>query len=209
MENKNQSQNKVDDWGFPVNEGGSNQESDFYKLKDKVKDGNGDTKIRILTRPVAVFKLQRGVYPNTEDLGYVESDYQPAKGESVQIRGWVWAVIRETGELKIITLPYSVVSLIQQLRSNEEYAFEDFPMPYDITIHNTGEGAARYSITAARQNTPVSPEETAALEKQTPIEDIVRRMKEKRLGKAMERVSPVKEGVEYPEENININDIPF
>lgn len=207
---KSNQKSNLDEWGFPKSEGGAGKgDSDFYKLKDKTKDGVGDTKIRILTQPVAVYKLRRGVYPKTEDLGYVDESCVPAKDESIDIKGWVWAIVRGEEEPKIITLPYSVVGLVQQLRTNEEYGFESFPMPYDITIHNTGEGPSRYSITAARKNTEVLPEELALLEKKTPIADIVRRIKDKQSGKALERVAPEAGKVEYPEENINIDDIPF
>jgi len=196
-------ESKVDSWGFPINDK-EKKDSDFFKLKDKIKDGDGDTKLRVLTQPVPVYKLTKGDYPKAEDLGYVDENYRPKEGEKVSIKGWVWAAVRGETDLKIVTLPYSVISLIQQLRSNDEYAFDEFPMPYDITIHNTGEGANRYSVTAARKNTPVTTAELEALVLKTPITDIIRKMKDKKEGKAPEvKVMP------EPTEEIDINDIPF
>lgn len=164
--------------------------SDFYNLKV------GENKVRILTLPVSVYKLNKGVYPNNEFIRYVDDGYRAKEGEKVDIKGWVWAIIRETGELKIVTLPYSVIKLIQQLKDQEDYAFDEYPMPYDITISNSGVGAARYTLTAARKNTPITEQELESLEFKTPIEDIVRRMKEK-----VSKVEIKKEvkTVDYPE----------
>ncbi len=194
---------KVDSWGFPINDK-EKKDSDFFKLKDKIKDGEGDTKLRVLTQPIPVYKLTKGDYPKAEDLGYVDENYRAKEGEKVAIKGWVWAAIRGEADLKIVTLPYSVISLIQQLRSNDEYAFDEFPMPYDITIHNTGEGANRYSVTAARKNSPVTAEELSALTLKTPIADIIRKMKDKKAG-----ISPEVREMPVAEEEIRLEDIPF
>lgn len=191
---------------FPESES-QNRESDFHKLKV------GENKVRILTQFEKANQLYEGVYPNSKYLGLVEDDYVPKKGEEVVVQGWAWAVIRETGELKILQVGKGILKLLAQLRANEEYAFEDFPMPYDVNIHNTGDGPTRYSITAARKNSEVSPEEVAELEKKTPVENIIKRIKEKAGGKVLERVAPevkaAKEPIEYPADEINPDDIPF
>jgi hypothetical protein len=184
---------KLDSWGFPESSPKEEKVSDFYKLDV------GDTKLRVLTQPVPVYKLTKGVFPNTTDLGYVTKGYEPKEDEKVNIKGWVWASVAGAG-VKIVTLPYSVVGLIQKLRAQDDYAFDEFPMPYEITIHNTGVGANRYTVTAARKNTPVSDTELAELAKKTPITDILKKIKEKASKGAVEPIA-------YPEGDVD--QIPF
>lgn len=196
---------------FPETE---NQQSDFHKI------GVGDTKVRILTQFEKVNQLFEGEYPNSKYVGMVDDLYAPKKGESVNVQGWAWAIVKEekgpkdatakaVGEIKILQVGKGILKLLAQLRGNEEYAFDDFPMPYDVTIHNTGDGPTRYSITASRKNTEVEASDLAELEKKTPIADIIKRIRDKKEGKAIERVEPIKEGIAYPEESINLDDIPF
>lgn len=179
----------------------NNQVNDFHKL------AVGDTKVRVLTQFERVNQLFEGVYPNSKYVGMVDDLYLPKKDESLNVQGWAWAILRDTGELKILQVGKGILKLLAQLRANDEYAFDDFPMPYDLTIHNTGDGPNRYSVTASRKNSDVTPEEEAELAKKTPIADIIKKIRDKKEGGATERVEPIK--VEYPEEDINTEDIPF
>jgi hypothetical protein len=184
---------KEDWWGFEGEEK-AEKVSDFYKMK------TGENKLRVLTQFERVNQLSVGEYPNAELKGMVDDYYVPKAGESVTTQGWAWAIVRETGEIKIFKASKGILKLLSTLRANDEYAFDDFPMPYDVTIHNTGEGPNRYSITAARKNSPVTEVELAELEKKTPIADIISKIKEKK-GTVI-----VKEAIDYPQPE---GEIPF
>lgn len=160
--------------------------SDFYELKV------GASRVRVLTRFERVNSLFQGVYPNSKYVGKVDDDYIPKENEKVNVQGWAWIIDRATGELKIAQFGRAILTSITALKNNPDYAFEDFPMPYDITINNTGEGANRYSITPARQNSDVTEEEMTKLNKKKTIAEIIVAMENKQ-----------KKGPEYPEANAN------
>jgi len=157
---------------------------DFYKMKV------GANKMRILTQFERVNSLFQGEFPNSKYVGKVADTYVPKAGEKVNLQGWAWIIDRETGELKIGQFGKAILTQITALKNNPEYAFESFPMPYDIVINNTGEGANRYSITPARQNTDITAEEMEALNKKKTVADIILAMENKQS-----------KPVDYPEAN--------
>ncbi len=175
------------------------QVSDFYKMKI------GENKVRVLTQFERVDSVFQGEYPNSKFVGHVEEDYKLKGGEKVSTQGWAWGIDRTTGEMKIMQFSKAILGLINKLKSDEEYTFDNFPMPYDITIHNTGEGPSRYSITASRKNTDVTEDEVAELEKKTSIRDIISKIKEKKADVPPEVATPEKI---YPA-GPNPDDIPF
>ena len=167
-----------------VTEGSTN---DFYEVKV------GDQKLRILTKFERVLILYKGVFPNSKYVGQVDDSYKPAPDESVTLQGWAWGIVRETGEMKILQFGKSILQKITTLKNNPEYKFEGFPMLYDITLSNTGDGPNRYSITPARQNTDITSEEMEKLNKVKPIAEIITKIRNKQDEKA----NPSKP-VEYP-----------
>lgn len=181
----------------------------------------GKSKIRIMTQFEQVFQLSRGKYPKAEMLGMVDSTYKPkeskneAENEKVSKQGWAWAIIKvvhpkgettakDVNELKIVKFGSSILSQLATLKQDGEYQYDGYPMPYDITLSNSGEGADRYTITAARKNTEVTESEIAELNKKKPIAEIIERIRTKKITKAdnMTRAP-------YPEEDIKPEDIPF
>jgi hypothetical protein len=149
--------------------------SDFYKLVE------GNNKMRIMSEPVAVRQAWDGAK-------YVFStDASP--------KYWTWAILRETGDFKIVKLPLTVAKQITMLGTDPDYQFSGFPMPYDITVNakNAGTKEVEYSVVASRQNTDVTPEETEELGKKTPISEIIEKMRDKE-GKT----TPKESSVDYP-----------
>lgn len=180
---------------------GKEKSNDFYKLQE------GSNKIRIMTDFVRVESINRG----GKYGGIVGGDTQPTKQDikdgAVQIKGWAWAIVRATGELKIMQFGKTILGQLVALRANEEYSFTDFPMPYDIDVQAKGAGTKEvvYTVVPARQNTDISEEEMEALNKETPIGQIVQSIIDKQDGKSPKK----QEAVEYPKEEINPDDIPF
>lgn len=152
----------------------SSNVSEFYEMKI------GDNRCRLLSEPVKVMTLYKGIYPNSKYAGLVDESYQPTGDDKVSTTAWIWGIDRVTGELAIFQLGSAILLAITALKNSPEYSFSKFPMPYDINIKNTGEGANRYSIIAARQNTDVTEEEMTLLVKKqekSDIQTIIARMK--------------------------------
>lgn len=175
------------------------KEGDFYKLKE------GANRMRILTQ----FEKVETIYRGNKYAGIVSDFNQPKEDDKVTWRAWAWAIIRgqkpEDDELKIVQLSRAALNQIAALKVDPEYAFEGYPIPYDLTLNakNAGTKDVEYSVVPARANTEVTEAEMAALNKEKSIPDIIAKMVDKQAGKGGEQA------VEYPEESIKPEDIPF
>jgi hypothetical protein len=88
---------------------------------------------------------------------------------------WLCYVLdREDGKIKPFFMADKIYKQIQALQTDPEYAFDEVPMPYDITINAEGAGTKEvtYVVTAARQNTPLTPAEKALLRGMKPIQEL-------------------------------------
>ncbi len=129
---------------------------------------------------------------------------------------WAWASVHGEG-IKIIQFPYALIKALGDMLKDPEWSFEGFPMPYDLTVGNTGEGGARYSLIGSPKPTPVSKEDLAELADKRSVQDIVNAILEKQGGKKEEPKAPSKgslsgpafQGKDYPQEEINPDEIPF
>lgn len=176
----------LDKWGEVEKlEKEKREEGDFYKFQE------GANKLRILTDFFGVNTIRRG----NEFAGQVTAKNQAIEGDQVTFKGWAWAIIRETGELKIVQLSKTLLLAVYSLKKDSDYQFDGYPMPYDITINATGAGTkeVKYSVTPARQNSEVTEEEMAQLVKKKSIPDIIKAIQDKQDGN-----KPDTE-IEYPE----------
>lgn len=185
-------------------------DSDFYKLVE------GNNLMRIVSEFTGVKTMNegknyKGIFTGTEkeERAWIEAGPKGDKGKFIrrtQFKAWAWAIIRESGELRIVQLGNSIIKQLYDLRTSTDYAFKAFPMPYDINIKTTNAGTldVNYSVMAARQNTEVTADEIAALNKKKSIEDIIKAILNKQTGGDKTEGS-----VEYPAEKINPDDIPF
>jgi len=177
------------------------QSNDWFKFKE------GDNKMRILFEPkIIVEKFKVGIY--YEDCGYDEKFPKSSKS----IRYLTWIIDRADGKLKLFKMPYKVTKQLVGYKRNEEYAFEDFPMPYDVNIQAEGAGdkTVVYNLICSRKETPLTVEEEAEFGKCTIPESIIAKMKAKQMQK--DGKAPVDAGdgkAEYPEEEIDAESIPF
>ena len=140
----------------------------------------------------------------------------PKANEKLQytrnIKWMCWVLDCADGEIKLAKLAHRVAVQLQTLQNNPEYAFNEAPMPYDITINakNAGKTTVEYLVTASRLNTPVAEDVLRKLEKENTPEQIKEFMKNKKareLGLMAKEEEEVK--VEYPEEEIDPSQIPF
>lgn len=125
---------------------------------DRFKWKEGNNKIRILTMPL---HTKSGKFQNHKFI--------------------CWIIDRVDGKIKLAFLPYLVFSPITDFEDNEDYRFDGYPMPYDITVKATKAGTkeVEYTIIPSPHRTALTAEENEELAKKKPIEEIKAKLKEK------------------------------
>lgn len=127
-----------------------------------------------------VFKLQEGA-----NRVRVVSDFLPNpetyKGER-RFKWLVYILDRADGQIKPFFMPHSIFKMIEALQQDPEYAFDEVPMPYDVTITAKGAGTreVEYSLIAARKSVPLTADETNALDEKQPIREFQKQLREKK-----------------------------
>lgn len=100
--------------------------------------------------------------------------------EKTNVRFVTLVLDRKTNKIKTAFLPYTIKKAVAAYQEDPEYTFDEVPMPYDITVNADGEGLKRkYSLTPARQNSPLTPAELIMLTDAGDVYDIVQKLKEK------------------------------
>lgn len=211
---------------------------DFFKYK---KDGN--YKFRIISEPLKkVSRFHYGIC--YEGAPYcsndaIDADWEKAKAKAkaeggdvkkvkrpgLSIKWMTWAYSYDAKEFVILEMTNDVATKIRVFMDSDDYGFKTFPMPYDININvkNAGTIEAEYTVLAARNNTEISPDLVAEIEKLTPIDQVKERMQAKARDRYESGVSADKEfSDDAPktgktmrdvqndvDEEIDPNDIPF
>ena len=100
-----------------------------------------------------------------------------------------YIIDRKDSKVKLAELPLSVSYSMDDLKNDEDFAFDEFPMPYDVKITydpNNPDPKAKYRMVGSPKREELTDEETQELEqaltKMTP-EDYVAKRKEKQLTK--------------------------
>ena len=117
-------------------------------------------------------------------IGKDEGCQYCAQGLKVKVQFLGWVIDRKDNQIKLAQFGYKIIEGIGMLAKSEEYGFEFLPS-YDIIIMKDGEGLeTKYTINAARKDTPLTPEEEQGRDKCQLVEDIINKMKEKEGGKS-------------------------
>jgi hypothetical protein len=209
---------------------------------------SGDYKLRVLTQPVPMGTHFfgkgvkgsvcyggpkgcpfHGIIPTSETGEYY-------KNPTVKFNAYV--LDRTDGKVKLGELPWSVVSVLSDLEKHEDWTFDGYPMPYDITVKYDKENKDPkqiYKTIASPKREPITTEvENELIEKTTKqtVEAYVESRKTKQMQEHKDKgiwlsedvraerqreflekaqVEPTGEvpTIEYPEETINPEDIPF
>lgn len=221
--NLNQSMEQASkEYGFDM----SQNSSDFFKLVE------GDNRVRILT-PLVVFPQHfsksgyTGICLGKEIgcPGCIEDDKRIAQNNALpkgskdrqqmtrNIKWMCWVLDYKDMELKIAKLPHKVALQLQALQNNPDFAFNEAPLPYDTTINAKGAGTTKVEYMTMPAQIKALPEDVIRnLEKKHSIEDIKDRMKTKKakeLGLIEKEPENTSVEIDYPEEQINPEDIPF
>lgn len=117
--------------------------------------------------------------------------------KNISIKGICW--ILQEGMIKMGKLPYSVVKAIRELQNDQDYAFDEFPMPRQINIKakNAGTKEVEYQVVPSPKETVVPKEISEELAKKPTPDEMVEKIK----GKVSQRK------VDYPQ--VDPEDIPF
>jgi len=121
--------------------------------------------------------------------------------KNVSIKGVCWVLQDEI--IKQAKLPYTVVKSIRALQQDKEWEFT-LPFPHVLTLTAKGAGSkeVEYTLTPSPKKIEIPEEILNALkEKKTP-EDIIETIKNS-------GTQVVPKQVEYPEDDIHPDDIPF
>lgn len=175
----------------------------------------GKNKIRILAvadDPLAYFWQGKKTILFTDETKHlfsgVDEEGNP-KRPSVKFPAYI--LDREDGEIKKTELPFTIHKSISELQADEDYAFEDLPMPYDLTITYTEKESPmnKYSVIASPKREDVAEVVLQKLAELTPINEVREKIKEDKLAKIEKDGDdiPVHEGIN--ENTINKEDIPF
>lgn len=100
---------------------------------------------------------------------------------------WLCYVVdRRDGKLKPFFMPHKIYKQIEALQINEDYAFSDVPMPYDLTVNAVKAGTMDvvYTLLPARKETPVTALEHQELTKAAPLADLQKKLLDKKLQNA-------------------------
>jgi len=174
----------------------------------------GIYKIRILHQPkvVATHFFGKG-NPAVVCVGIDEGC--PFHGEGTDkpgIKLATYVLDRNDGKVKMAELPLSISYSLNDLQNDEDYAFDGFPMPYDVKVTydpDNKDPKAKYRLVASPKLEELTSDEmeqlAEALKKQTPEQYVEKR---KNKVKANAPVSHAK-APEYPTDDINPEDIPW
>jgi hypothetical protein len=88
---------------------------------------------------------------------------------------WLCYVLdRKDGKIKPFFMANTIYKLVEALQLNPDYAFDEVPMPYDITVNARGAGTKEvvYSVLPARNATPLTENEAHQLREIQPLREL-------------------------------------
>lgn len=129
--------------------------SDYYKYKE------GDNRFRLMSICLPHQSEFQG-RPNFKWLCYV--------------------LDRRDGKIKVHFMPHKIYKAIEALQINPDYAFQEVPMPYDVTVCAKGAGTkeVEYSLIPARRETPLTETEDEAFSGVKSIQEVQDALKQKK-----------------------------
>lgn len=163
--------------------------TDSMNWVDEIHEGNskffkfveGDNRIQLLSH------LERYL------LKWAVTQYVPAEEGDANISVKGVGYVLQDGQIKEATLPYTVVKAIRELMNDQDYAFEEFPMPRQINIKvkNAGKKEAEYVVVPSPKETQVPQEIIAELALKPDPAALVSQMRTRELAaKPAEEIDP-------------------
>lgn len=99
---------------------------------------------------------------------------------------------KDENKIKLYFMPQTVLDLIGGLQMSEDFAFDEVPMPYDITIMAKGAGTkeVQYSVVPSPQRIPLTGAEQQAYDEKPPIGEVIEKLKEKQGEPVVQQEAP-------------------
>lgn len=125
--------------------------------------------------------------------------------EGISMRGVCWVL--QDGAIKQAKMPYTIVKSVRALTDDPDWEFElPFPHVFTLTAIGAGTKEVKYSLTPSPKKITFSEETLTELKKKPTPEEMVEKMK----GTVSQgKKDPFATTVEYPDADINPEDIPF
>ena len=211
----------IDEVNQAEKENGISNNTEYLNLQE------GDNKMRILSKPeICAYHFLPATKKNVPCYGmHRNCPHHEDEGQSPSVKWWAWVIDRVDGKIKLCKLPHKAFKQLAEYQANPDYQFESFPVPYDINlkIKNVGTKDAEYQVIPARNNSDLTKEEQEIFSKKSDVKNIVEKMKAKQAkidgneytSKEAPQAPVHQEGdnqlptIEYPDEEINPDDIPF
>lgn len=173
--------------------------SDWFKLKE------GKNQFRVLTEPVAIFE------DFTRGMCFTGCGFQGS------MKFMCYVLDRADNEVRLAKLPKLIGDKLVHWEEDDEMPIEGYPMGYDVKVsaENAGTKEVKYSVDRSIKQVAVDDSIVAELGKRKTITDIVEAMKEKSREKnGVQRLNPntgahAHKTIEYPKNEISLDDIPF
>ena len=157
---------------FTMNLSSKASSAEYFRIKV-----DGTYSIRVITTPEKYYKVYSKETGDTKSFNWFEKASQKFLCHIID---------RTDNKIKLYDMPKTVAITLQEYSKSEDYAFNSFPMPYDIniTVKNASSKEVSYVVTP-RKETKLTKTELEEIEKlQTPKEIL-----EKMIGKKTETVS--------------------
>lgn len=163
---------------------GIGSKSAYFKFE------KGDNRIRILTagEVIATHFFGKGVKAHTcygiENGCPFHGDKAPKdnKGQEKKPSIKYTCYVASEDSVVLADLPYSVIKQVGEYQTNVDYAFDDFPMPYDITVRYNPDSDSpndMYKVIASPRRevitAEISEKLSEAMRKQTPVDSVAKK----------------------------------
>ncbi len=193
----------------------ANTSSGWFKARE------GSNQMRILTEPELIFENYG------KGICYHQCGFEGSPKYLARV------LDRNDNKVKLYKIPFKVFETISGFEQDPELSFSGFPMPYDIKVNAKGAGTkeVKYTVIPSIKPTPVDEDTLRFLNTQKSVTEVIEMLQNKNIekhkadgtwDKEQERLAQLKKDlesgrgtlsaedtIEYPEEDINPEDIPF
>lgn len=146
------------------------EQKGYVQGGDRFKIQEGANRVRLLTEPLA----HRGSYKGTPNFKWL-----------------VYVLDRKDGQVKLWFMPHIIFKTLRDYQRSEDFAFDEIPMPYDVTVNakNAGTKDVEYTVMPSPKRSGLTTDEQKQLSAKKPIEDVHRALIEKDMERAAESYS--------------------
>lgn len=180
-------------------------------------DKEGIYKMRLLVQPkvIATHFFGKG-QPSHVCVGIDEGcKFHGENDKKPSIKLATYVIDRgDENKVKLAELPLSISYAINDLQDDEDFAFSEFPMPYDVKIKydpDNDDPKAKYRLQPSTNRDPITEDVQKSLNekmaKMTPEQYVEARKKKEK--EKQDGPTSGGSGIDYPKDDINPDDIPF